>query len=237
MEGQDLNALIQAFLGYRDMLAPVLDSLNEFVNTYDGLRTDIDTLNQAFAGDVKGKLEQISSTLAMQASRSTDLASQIDRFVAMGNKYVSQVAALSESMGKVQERMTAMGELEQKADEQLHKLDSIIQEKRTNYNLRDLQRSLDNYNNSVQKVSDFINKDVGQALTDSNSRLDSIRAQNESLQKMLAQEGQDVGALLAEYRANNELLTRLVEQKDVDTAYVYDVLDAWAASRGVKIKK
>ena len=236
MEGQDLNALIQAFLGYRDMMAPVLDSLNEFVNTYDGLRADIDTLNGAFAGDVKGKLEQISSTLAQQASRSTDLASQIDRFVGMGDKYIAQVNALSDSMSKVQERMTAMGELEQKADEQLHKLETIIQEKRTNYNLRDLQRSLDNYNNSVQKVSDFINKDVGQALGDSNSRLDSIRSQNEALQKMLAQEGQDVAALLAEYRANNRLLAQLVEQNDVNTAYVYDVLDAWALSRGVKIK-
>ena len=236
-QGQDLQALIQAFLGYRDLLTPVLDSLTEFVNTYDGLRNDIDTLNQAFAGDVKGKLEQISSTLAQQAARSTDLASQIDRFVSMGDRYVHQISSLSDTLGKVEAEMRSVGELEQKANEQLQKLDALVQEKRNNYNLRDLQRSLDNYNNSVQRVSDFINKDVAQGLQEGNSRLDSIRSQNEVLLRELGREGQDVGALLGEYRANNALLAKLVEQKDVDEAYLFDILDRWAASRGVKRKK
>ena len=236
-QSQDLQALINAFLGYRDLLAPVLDSMSEFINTYDGLRADIDTLNQAFAGDVKGKLEQISSTLAQQAARSTDLASQIDRFVTMGDKYVAQVSSLTETLGKVEAGMRTVNELEKSADQQLQKLDAIIQEKRNNYNLRDLQRSLDNYNNSVQKVSDFINKDVGKALQDSNGRLDAIRSQNEVLLKELGREQQDVTALLGEYRANNALLTKLTEQKDVDEAYLFDLLDKWAASRGVKRKK
>ena len=237
MEQTDLNALIQAFLGYRDLLVPVLDSLNQFVSTYDGLRGDIDTLNQAFAGDVKGQLAQISATLANQAARSTDLASQIDRFVAMGDTYIGQVDSLSQSLGKVEAAMRTMDQLEKNANEQLHKLEGLIQEKRTNYNLRDLQRSLDNYNNSVQRVSDFINKDVGQVLQESNSRLDGIRSQNDVIARELGREGQDINALLAEYRTNNALLTRLVEQGDVDSAYLYDLLDRWADERGIKRKK
>ena len=237
MEQTDLNSLIQAFLGYRDLLVPVLDSLNEFVATYDGLRGDIDTLNQAFAGDVKGQLTQISTTLANQAARSTDLASQIDRFVAMGDSYLHQVSALSASIDKVEAKMRSIDELEKNANEQLHKLETLIQEKRTNYNLRDLQRSLDNYNNSVQRVGDFINKDVGQVLQESNSRLDAIRSQNDVIVRELGREEQDVNALLAEYRTNNALLGRLVEQNDVDTAYLFDLLDRWADERGVKRKK
>lgn len=232
----DLNALIQAFLGYRDMLAPVLDSLTQFVETYDGLRADIDTLNNAFSGDVKGKLQQIYDTLSEQAARSGDLASQIDRFVTLGASYVTEMSKLSAAFGKVQDSLGTVGELEKKADEQLHKLDTIIAEKRTNYNIKDLQRSLENYNHSVQKVSDFINKDVGQALADSNSRLDAIRSQNEVLAKEMGRSGQAVEALTAEYRQNNLLLTKLTEQNDVDRAYLYELLDHWADERGVKRK-
>jgi len=233
----DLNALINAFLGYRDMLAPVLDSLSQFVDTYDGLRADIDTLNNAFSGDVKGKLQEIYDTLAKQAARSGDLAAQIDRFVTLGANYVAEMSKLSQAFAKVQDSLGSVGELERKADEQLQKLDAIIAEKRTNYNIKDLQRSLENYNHSVQKVSDFINKDVGEALAGSNSRLDAIRSQNDVIAKEIGRNGQAVADLTEEYRLNNQLLTKLTERNDVDQAYLFDILDRWADERGIKRKK
>ena len=236
-QSADMNALISAFLGYRDMLAPVLDSLSQFVETYDSLRTDIDTLNNAFSGDVKGKLQEIYDTLAKQAARSGDLAQQIDRFVTLGAGYVAEMSKLAASFEKAQESLSAVGELEKKADEQLHRLDVIIAEKRANYNIKDLQRSLENYNHTVQKVSDFINKDVGEALAGSNSRLDAIRSQNEVIAKEIGRNGQAVADLTEEYRLNNQLLTKLTEQNDVDHAYLFEMLDRWADERGIKRKK
>lgn len=237
MEQTELNALINAFLGYRDMLAPVLDSLQQFVDTYDGLRTDIDSLNNAFSGDVKGKLQEIYDTLSKQAARSGDLASQIDRFVTLGATYVAEMGKLSEAFAKAQTSLTSVGALEKQADEQLQRLDAIIAEKRAGYNIKELQRSLDNYNTSVQRISDFINRDVGEALSGSNSRLDAIRTQNEVMAKEMARTDQTVTALLTEYQLNNQLLRKLTEQNDVDRAYLYDLLDHWADDRGVKRKK
>lgn len=236
-QSTDMNALISAFLGYRDMLAPVLDSLTQFVDTYDGLRADIDTLNNAFSGDVKGKLQEIYDTLAKQAARSGDLAAQIDRFVTLGAGYVAEMGKLSEAFAKAQRSLDSVGELEKKADEQLQRLDTIIAEKRTNYNIKDLQRSLENYNHTVQKVSDFINKDVGEALATGNSRLDAIRSQNEVIAKEIGRNGQAVADLTEEYRLNNQLLQRLTEQNDVDRVYLYELLDRWADERGIKRKK
>ena len=235
-QSTDLNALITAFLGYRDLLAPVLESLTQFVETYDSLRNDIDALNNAFSDDVKGKLQAIYETLANQAARSGDLAAQIDRFVTLGANYVVEMTKLGEAMAKAQDKLATVNELDKKADEQLAKLDALIAEKRTNYNVKDLQRSLENYNHTVQRVSDFINKDVGEALSDSNSKLDAIRSQNEVLAKELGRNEQSVAELTEEYRLNNQLLTRLVEQNDVDRAYLYELLDGWAESRGVKRK-
>jgi ABC-type transporter Mla subunit MlaD len=235
-QSTDLNALINAFLGYRDMLSPVLDSLTQFVETYDSLRGDIDTLNNAFSGDVKGKLQEIYDTLAKQAARSGDLTAQIDRFVTLGANYVAEMSKLNEAFAKVQQSLGAVGDLEKKADEQLHLLDTIIAEKRTNYNIKDLQRSLENYNHTVQKVSDFINKDVGEALVGSNSKLDAIRSQNDVIAKEIGRNGQAVEQLTEEYRLNNRLLTKLTEQNDVDRVYLYELLDSWADERGIKRK-
>ena len=235
-QSTDINALINAFLGYRDMLAPVLDSLAQFVDTYDSLRGDIDTLNNAFSGDVKGKLQEIYDTLSKQAARSGDLAAQIDRFVVLGANYVAEMTKLNDAFIKVQQSLGSVGELERKADEQLSKLDAIIAEKRTNYNIKDLQRSLENYNHTVQRVSDFINKDVGEALAGSNSKLDAIRSQNEVIAKEIGRNGQAVAELVEEYRLNNQLLVKLTEQGDVDRAYLFELLDGWAEERGIKRK-
>jgi len=235
-QSTDINALINAFLGYRDMLAPVLDSLAQFVDTYDSLRGDIDALNNAFSGDVKGKLQEIYDTLSKQAARSGDLAAQIDRFVTLGANYVAEMSKLGDAFARVQQSLGSVSELERKADEQLAKLDAIIAEKRTNYNVKDLQRSLENYNHTVQKVSDFINKDVGEALAGSNSKLDAIRSQNEVIAKEIGRNGQAVADLTEEYRLNNQLLTKLTEKNDVDRTYLYEVLDSWADERGIKRK-
>lgn len=237
MENANIQELINAFLGYRDMLAPVLDSLTQFVDTYRGLREDIGTLNNAFEGDVAGKLERIYQDLSKQAARSADLSAQIDRFVSMGARYVEEVGKLSAAMGKMQEGLDKVGDMEKRVDEQLSKLDAIVEEKRNNYNVKELQRSLENYNANVQKVSDFVNKDVSKGLAESTSRLDGIRSQSDNIVKELGKQGEDIEALLGEYRANNALLKKLVEQKDVDEAYLFDALDRWAKDRGVKTKK
>lgn len=237
MENTNIQELINAFLGYRDMLAPVLDNLSQFVSTYEGLRQDISTLNQSFEGDVAGKLERIYQDLSKQAARSADLSQQIDRFVTMGAKYVEEVGKLAAAMDRMQAGLDKVGDLEKRVDEQLDKLGATLDEKQNNYNVKDLQRSLDNYNANVQKVSDFVNKDVAKGLADSTSRLDGIRSQSDNIVRELSKQGQDVEALLNEYRANNALLKKLVEQKDVDEAYLFDMLDRWATERGVKTKK
>ena len=237
MENTNIQELINAFLGYRDMLAPVLDNLSQFVSTYEGLRQDISTLNQSFEGDVAGKLERIYQDLSKQAARSADLSQQIDRFVTMGAKYVEEVGKLAAAMDRMQAGLDKVGDLEKRVDEQLDKLGATLDEKHNNYNVKDLQRSLDNYNANVQKVSDFVNKDVAKGLADSTSRLDGIRSQSDNIVRELSKQGQDVEALLNEYRANNALLKKLVEQKDVDEAYLFDMLDRWATERGVKTKK
>ena len=46
MENTNIQELINAFLGYRDMLAPVLDNLSQFVSpSNDWLRVEISCLN------------------------------------------------------------------------------------------------------------------------------------------------------------------------------------------------
>lgn len=234
---EQLGALIQSFLAYRDMLAPVVENLQGFITSYDSLRHDVDTINKAFAGDVEGKLAAISDTLAKQATASSELSGQIERFVNMGNRYVRDIEALSARLGEVEKRLSAMDELEARASEQLAKLDTIMAEKKSNYNIRDLQRTIESYGNSIGKVSDFINHDVADVLKENNSRLDGIRSISSGIANTLGEEGKDVRALFEQVKTNNDLLVKLLEKGDVDEAYLYDILDHWAQTRGVKLKK
>jgi len=42
MENNEVNALIDAFVGYREMLAPIQANLHEFLDTYSALKNDVD---------------------------------------------------------------------------------------------------------------------------------------------------------------------------------------------------
>lgn len=238
MDNNEAKVLIESFRAYRDLLGPIQDSLHEFAGTYDSLKNDIGKLNAAFEGDIQGNLEKIYKNLSRQAENANDLSSRIDQFVKVTGKYTSDFARLLSLLEKVEERLSAVNELEAKAEEQIGKLDTILEEKKRSYNVRELQKTLDNYNANVQKVSEFINKDVAESLANNYKKLDDIKSGNETLTKLIESENSKVETLLETYKSTSELLKRAVEKEDLNEAYIFDVLDKWASARKVfRLKK
>ena len=219
------------------MLTPIQSNLNDFIATYSGLQGDIDRLNQAFSGDAKTNLEKIYRTLSGQAEKATDLASQIDRFMKMSNKYTDDVAKLLGAVEKVADKLENISALENKAETQLEKLETILNEKRKSYNVKDLERTLENYDDNVRKMNDFINKDVAEKVADSNAKINAVKSGSEAMLNRISQEKTSIEELTSTYRETNKLLRQIIEKDDVNEAYLYDILDKWAQERKVKIKK
>ena len=134
-------------------------------------------------------------------------------------------------------KIKELNAIEQKAQEQMKKLDTLIEEKKINYNVKDLERALDIYNNNVQRVSDFINKDVAQSLNETSRKIDAIKKDSESFSKQIEKEHESVDELVKTYSSTNALLKTMVEKEDVNEEYIFSTLDKWANERGVKIKK
>lgn len=237
MDNNEVKNLIDAFKGYRDLLTPIQSNLNDFIETYDEVRGDIAKLNTAFSGDVKGNLDKIYKTLSAQAEKSADLASEIDKFLRASGKYLADTEKLIATLGKISDSLGAVNSIEAKAEEQLGKLDSVLEEKRKNYNVKELQKTVESYNENVRKMNDFINRDVALTVTESNKTLNDIKCGNNALLESISKETKAVSDLAEKYAENNALIRKLVEKKDVDEAYIYDMLDAWAESRKVKTRK
>ena len=210
---------------------------NRLTLTAPRVRDDIEKLNAAFDGSAQSNLQAIAKTLAMQAEKSTDLSSRIEQFAKATNKYVTQIDSLVSILEKTEQKLVSINEIENKASAQLKKLDEVIEEKKISYNLRDLQRSLEGYDNNVRKVSDFINKDVADVLSENAKKIDEIRKGEEALQKDLLMEKETVEQLLVGSQQTTELLKKIADTKDVNEEYIYAVIDKWAESRKVKTKK
>jgi chromosome segregation ATPase len=200
------------------------------------MESDLQKLSDAFNGDAKTKLNKIYDNLENQSKKSSDLANSIDEFLKNSNKYINDVSKISSTFESFENKIRALNEIEAKAQEQMRKLDTLIEEKKINYNVKDLERALDVYNNNVQKVSDFINKDVAQSLNDTSRKIDAIKKDSDALSKQIKDEHSSVEELIQTYSSTNSLLKNLVEKEDVNEAYIYAILDKWANDRGVKRK-
>lgn len=236
MENNEVQSLISAFKGYRDLLTPIQTSLHELADTYSTMETDLQKLSESFNGDAKTKLNKIYDNLENQSKKSSDLANSIDEFLKSSNKYINDVSKISSTFENFENKIRALNEIEAKAQEQMRKLDTLIEEKKINYNVKDLERALDVYNNNVQKVSDFINKDVAQSLNETSRKIDAIKKDSDALSKQIKDEHSSVEELIQTYSSTNSLLKNLVEKEDVNEAYIYAILDKWANDRGVKRK-
>lgn len=237
MDNNEVNELIDAFVGYREMLVPIQSDLHEFLSTYEALQNDISKIDMAFSGDVQKKLNEIYGLLAKQAEKSEMLTRRVDQFLTSSNKYTEEVEKLISTFENISERIETVNKIEEKADEQIGKLDQIIEEKRRSYNLKDLEKSLDSYNANLQTVSDFINKQVADNLVENSKTIQSVKDSNENIAKRLEDENKSIEKLVEQYSSSNELLKKIIEKNDVNEAYIFDMFDEWAKSRGVKTKK
>lgn len=233
---EDLKALIDSFLAYRNILVPLQESLHSAVESYGSIKDDISRLEQTFGGQTKAQLDKIYLTINQQARSSAEMSEKIDKFVAGIDRYTKMMADTNEKFSNIEEKLLTINAIEKNAEEQIQRLDAIINEKKINYNIKDLQKTLESYNKNVERVSDFINKDVAKVLQDNGKKIDEIKRDNELLSESLKSQGQTVDSLISAFRETNSLLRKSIESEDVNESYIFDILDKWASSRRVKIK-
>ena len=137
----------------------------------------------------------------------------------------------------IEGKISSVNELEQKAEEQISKLDTIIEEKKRSYNLKDLEKSLDNYNANLQAVGDFINKEIAENIVQNTRSIQSIKDGSDNIAKRLEEEKKSIDDLISTYASSNELLKKIAQKQDVNEEYIFDILDRWAEDRKVKRKK
>ena len=236
MENSEVNALIDAFIGYREMLVPIQNDLHDFLETYDALKNDVSKIDKAFSGDVQGKLTEIYKTLSAQAEKSEALTRKVDEFLQSTNKYTEEVSKLMSMFETIETRISAVNDIETKAEEQISRLDVILDEKKKNYDLKDLKNSLDRYNANLQSVSEFINKDVAEDLKENSKTIQEIKSGNSNVVAHLAEEKSSIEELAKNYQQSNELLKKILEKNDVNEEYIFDIMDKWAEERRVKTK-
>ena len=234
---EDVKSLIEAFKEYRDLLTPITENLREFADTYDGMKGDIERLSVAFEGDVTGNLDRIYKTLSSEAEKAQSLSQEIDRFLSRSAKYESEAERLSSTLAKLEGTLSSLSRLESEAETQIGKLESTLDERRKNYNLKELERTVANYQAGVERVGEFINRDVASSLAENVDKLNSIRDGVEELRAGVESGNRGVEGLVVTFATTSDLLRKVVEGESVNEAYLYDVLDKWAADRGVKRKK
>ena len=238
MERNDeIIALTESFKAYRDLLVPLKESLFSFAENYESVKGNIVKLNNAFDGDIQGKLQTIMNNLQGQAQKANDLATRIDQFVSITNKYITETDKIFAMFSNIEKNLNVVNDLEKRAESTLEKIDAIAEEKKKSYNLSQLQRSLESYNSNLQTVSEFVNKDVAKAMADNTKKLDTIKNGTENIEKSIMDEGKTISDLAKTYAETNMFLKTLVEKNDVNEEYLFDVLDRWAESRKVKTKR
>lgn len=237
MSENSIQELIDSFIAYRNLLAPLQDSLHTVAKAYEEVRTDLDNLMKSFSGEAVSRLEKVHTTLNAQAKSGQELGRRIEEYAVSGEKYSRAVESMSSRFSEVVSRIDSLGEIEKTAESQLARIDALIAEKRSSYNLKELQKSLDGYNTNVEKISDFINKDIASVLKENAEKIEAIRKENEALSAAVTEQGKDIATLITEFANTSALLKKLVEGSSVNEEYLFDAFDKWAADRKVKTKK
>lgn len=237
MTDNSIKELIDSFVAYRELLAPLQESLTAVSKTYGEIRDDLDSLQKNLSGNAAGQLERVHSLLNSQAKSGQELAKSVAEYSKSGERFANAVNEVSTSFADVAKRITSLEETERAARSQIERIDALIEEKKAAYNLKDLQKSLDRYNLNIEKISDFINRDIAAVMKQNADKIENIRKENEELKAIVLQQSKDIAALAQSFVETTALLKTTVEGSSVNEQYLFDAFDKWAAERKVKIVK
>lgn len=233
----EIKTLISTFKEYRELLTPIEENLRALSESLGGIKQDVSILNSNFSGDVQNKLTRIANDLNASMEKSKSLTTQVDKFLSSSNRYMSAVDNLIGVCGKIESKLGIVDNLQNKAEAQISKLDTIIEEKKKSYDIRQLEKNLEAYNVGVQKVSEYINKDVADSLKSQNEQIKQIQDGNANIYTAIVEERGSIEKLIQSYTSSNALLKKVVENNDVNEEYIFEILDRWAEDRKLKIKK
>jgi len=237
LENNEIKTLIETFKEYRNLISPIEQNLKAFSLSFDSIRDDIKNLNSAFDGSLQNKLDRIYKELTIQADKARTLSSEVDRFISTTNKYVNGVDGLINVLEKIENKISTVDNLQHKAEAQIEKLNVIIEEKKKSYDIKQLEKNLETYNVGVQKVSEYINKDVAETLQKNSEKINLIQDKNTSILEAVVEEQESIYKLIQTYESSNNLLKKIVENNDINEQYIFEILDKWAEDRKVKTKK
>ena len=237
MENNEIKMLIETFKEYRNLISPIEQNLKAFSLSFDSIKNDIDNLNSAFDGNLQGKLDRIYKELTIQADKARTLSSEVDKFMSATNKYVNGVDGLINLFEKIEGKISIVDNLQHKAESQIEKLNVIIEDKKKSYDIKQLEKNLETYNVGVQKVSEYINKDVAETLQKNSEKINLIQDKNTSILEAVVEEQESINKLIQTYQSSNSLLKKIVENNDINEQYIFEILDKWAEDRKVKTKK
>ena len=233
----DIKQLIDSFSAYRNVLSPLQESLHSLAETYVAIREDLDNLAKNAGGNAGSQLEKIHATLNQQAKSGQELARRVEEYAESGERYSRAVEEMTKRFGEIASKLDTIDKIEKTAENLMGRLEELVEEKRASYNVKELQRSLDTYNKNVERISEFINKDIAQVLQQNADKIESIRRENEALAFVVGEQGKAVSELTATFAETSVLLRQAVEKGSVNEEYIFDAFDKWAADRKVKIKK
>ncbi len=237
MEEKEIKTLISTFKEYRDLITPIEQNLKAFSISFDSIREDISSLNSGLDGSLQTKLDKIYKELTSQADKAKTLSSEVDKFMQSTNSYIKGVDNLINLCGKIEDKLKSVDALQSKAEYQIEKLNTIIEDKRKSYDIKQLEKNLETYNLGVEKVSDYINKDVADVLRGSSEKIEKIQDKNNNIFEAILNEKDSIDKLISSYETSNKLLRKIVENDDVNEQYIFEILDKWAEDRRLKIKK
>ncbi len=237
MEDNEIKTLISTFKEYRDLIGPIEENLKAFSSSFDSIRQDIASLNSGFDGSLQSKLDKIYRELSTQADKAKTLAGEVDKFIVSTDKYSASVDSLIKMCSAIEDKLKTIDNLQNKAENQIDKLNTIIEEKRKSYDIKQLEKNLETYNVGVEKVTEYINKDVADVLKNSSEKISAIQEKNNSIFETIVNEKGSIDKLVSSYEESNKLLKKIVEANDVNEQYIFEVLDKWAEDRKVKTKK
>lgn len=233
----DIKMLIDTFKEYRDLITPIEQSLRSFSLSFDGISEDLKSLKNGLDGDVQSKLDKIYKELSSSSEKTKLLSQDVDRFLSSTGKYVSSVDKIVTMCESIEKKLSLLNSIEERANNQIDKLNTIIEDKKKTYDIKGLERKLEQYNVGVEKVSEYINTDVVETLKNNSDTISQIRDKNNSIFEAISEERGSIDKLVESYHNSSKLLKKVVESNDVNEEYIYEILDKWAESRKVKTKK
>jgi len=236
MDKDTLERIINEYADSRKLMESVNSNINEFIEAYKEVSNKLNKLQRPDDIELKEKIDGLEKKLGTIDESIKEYKEILDNNINVATKINKSIINSDNAIKQINEKLTPTLELITNTLGAMNNFNTIV-ESFSQVDFSSLEKNIPEYTSQIVSLNKNVKKNIADKIKTNDIAFEKLHKSVSKVVDNSDNQTNTLGDISTKLLDTNMLLEEIVTKGNVDEQMIYEILDKWAESRNIKIKK